>query len=585
METTLDTLLESPDEITFESIVAEERAWKRRDPAGYARHKAEQAAYSTVAKGSTAKGYAEAAALIAKKDADDVAWDIDCALHNWRLAAKAGKRDSVVWTSREKILARASWPGVEPADWDRFQEAARTWLQPWATPEALAYGEQRDYERAVESLEDPRTIDAHLLQRVHDPANIAKIVEKLSEPKVRWLIRNRLHHRKPDLWNLWFPLLHARLFGPPPTKATKAMPPSAQPAIGLVTTRAADVKPRNPVWLWGERIALGKLSLLAGDQGLGKTTILLDIIARITRGAEWPCGEGRAPNGSVIYMGTEDDEADTLVPRLLACGADLSKVHFVRAAKTQDGKGQRSFSLATDLTELGKLIAQIGDVVAVIIDPINSYFGRGADTYKTADVRTVLEPLAEMASRLEVSFIGNSHLGKDAKARNANMRILDSQAITAVSRGINLVVPDPDNKDRQLFIRSKASNAKAGLPALAYTIRSKGVAITDAGDLIYGTCPEWAATRVEITADEAFGRLEKKGRAKPAQDEAEAFIYDILAKGQVDANEVLDAARARCISSATLRLAAQQVGVEHVKLEMKAGWAWKLPAARTPTSF
>jgi putative DNA primase/helicase len=360
-------------------------------------------------------------------------------------------------------------------------------------------------------------------------------------------------------------------------------PPGAEDE--LLVTNAEDVPPTNVEWLWVHRIARGKPNILAGDQGLGKTTLLLDTMARITRGGDWPGGEGRAPKGTVIYLGVEDALDDTIVPRLIAAGADLTRVKFITAAKRADGKGKRSFSLKHDLNHLESLIKKIGDVLLVVIDPLNSYFA-DADTYRTSEVRAILEPMAEMAARLRVTFWGNSHLSKDGKGRSANLRILDSQAITAVARGISLVAPDPSDPDRQLFMRSKGSNSPKGLPALAYVIKEKkDVAKDPKGEPINATYLEWAAATVALSADEVFGQLEQKGRATPAQDGAKAFVSEILANGPQPATEVQDAARARCISSATLRRAQEELGVIHKKVGIgkEAYWTWELPPARAPS--
>jgi hypothetical protein len=110
---------------------------------------------------------------------------------------------------------------------------------------------------------------------------------------------------------------------------------------------------------------------------------------------DWPCGEGRAPFGSVVMLSAEDDIGDTIVPRLIAAEADLHRVHIVRMAQRADGT-KRTFSLLTDLAALRTKIEQIGDVVMVVIDPVTSYLGVGkVNTFQGGDVRGVLMPLTE----------------------------------------------------------------------------------------------------------------------------------------------------------------------------------------------
>jgi AAA domain-containing protein len=113
----------------------------------------------------------------------------------------------------------------------------------------------------------------------------------------------------------------------------------------------------------------------------------------VSQGGEWPCGEGHSPIGSVIILSAEDDAADTIVPRLMAADADCSKVHIVSAVRRDDEKGHRSFNLQFDLPELEKKIAEFGDVLLVIIDPITSYLGK-VDSHKNAEL-----PLCPRATR------------------------------------------------------------------------------------------------------------------------------------------------------------------------------------------
>ena len=119
-----------------------------------------------------------------------------------------------------------------------------------------------------------------------------------------------------------------------------------------------------------------------------------------------------APRGSVIILSAEDGAEDTLIPRLIAAGADRSKIHLIEAVKEEDDKGRRTFNLQTDLQLLEERIAQLGDVQAVIIDPASAYMGRRVDSHNDQAVRTVLAPVAEMASRLGVAIISIMHFNK-----------------------------------------------------------------------------------------------------------------------------------------------------------------------------
>jgi putative DNA primase/helicase len=128
--------------------------------------------------------------------------------------------------------------------------------------------------------------------------------------------------------------------------------PEATCGPALITQCAADVTPEPVEWLWPGRIAIGKLTLIAGEAGLGKSQLSIAMVAAVTTGGEWPCREGRAPQGTVIILSAEDGAADTVVPRLMAAGADRERIQLVSAVR--DEKSRRSFDLSADLALPGE---------------------------------------------------------------------------------------------------------------------------------------------------------------------------------------------------------------------------------------
>ena len=146
-------------------------------------------------------------------------------------------------------------------------------------------------------------------------------------------------------------------------------------ASALVSRCAAEIRPEKIDWLWRGRLARGKHTCIAGEPGTGKSQLTIAVVAAVTTGGEWPCGEGRAPLGNVIILSAEDGAADTIIPRLLAAGADLSRVHVVSAVRNPDGS-RRALNLQHDLDLLEKKIAEVGDVVLVVVDPVSSYLGK-----------------------------------------------------------------------------------------------------------------------------------------------------------------------------------------------------------------
>jgi hypothetical protein len=121
------------------------------------------------------------------------------------------------------------------------------------------------------------------------------------------------------------------------------LPPETTSGTALITQCAADVTPEPVEWLWPGRVALGKLTLIAGEAGLGKSQLSIAIAAAVTTGGDWPCREGRAPQGNVVILSAEDGAADTVVPRLMAAGADRERVQLVSAVR--DEKSRRSVFL------------------------------------------------------------------------------------------------------------------------------------------------------------------------------------------------------------------------------------------------
>jgi AAA domain len=343
---------------------------------------------------------------------------------------------------------------------------------------------------------------------------------------------------------------------------------------GLVVRRASDIEPRAIDWIWQARIARGKHTAIAGEPGTGKSTLICEIIAAVTTGGEWPCSEGRAPIGSVVILSAEDDAEHTLVPRLMAAGANLDRVHIIEAVRPDGGKGVRSFNLQADIERLEKMIAEIGDVMLIDIDPISSYMGK-ADSHKNSEVRGVLEPVSKMAERTGAAVLSITHFSKASAANGVKAlhRFIGSIAFTAAARFAFAVMAAPDDEDRRLFLHVK-NNLAAPPQGLAFRLGQRIVG--DPGKAIVASYVMWDLEPVSITANEALAAEASTSDQKSAQSEAEEFLRDLLASGPVPQKEVKAAAEGAGVAWATVRRAKDRLGIRPHKTGMGGGWLWSL---------
>jgi hypothetical protein len=346
----------------------------------------------------------------------------------------------------------------------------------------------------------------------------------------------------------------------------------------LVISKAADLEMRGVDWLWPDRFARGKFGLIAGLPDMGKGQIAAFLAAAVTAGIELPCREGSAPQGNVIWFNAEDDARDTVLPRLIAAGADPKRVHFVNGARI--GGENKTFSLVTDLPLLRKKIIEIGNVVLVIIDPMSAYLGVGkVDGRSATDVRGVLSPLKDMAEELHVAVIGIAHFNKKDDVKSALLRVSDSIAYVAAARHVYAVLDDPEDKNSKLFVKAK-NNLARDTKALRYGMSVKVVG-RDPKLNVDITAPfiVWHPQHVEITANEAMAAA----GGRTAKREAREFLLERLGAGPAKQNDILDEAKQEGIAEKTLRRAKKDLGVKSSKERGKIDgeWLWELSKKAT----
>ena len=300
----------------------------------------------------------------------------------------------------------------------------------------------------------------------------------------------------------------------------------------LVIQCADEIEPRSVTWLWRGRLALGKQTCIAGEPGTGKSQLLIAIIAAVTTGGEWPCGEGRAPLGHAIILSAEDGAADTIIPRLLAAGADRSRVHIVSAVHNSDGS-RRALNLQHDIDLLEKEIARIGQVLLVGIDPVSSYLGK-TDSHKNSEVRGVLEPLSEMAERTRVAILSVTHFSKAGAGgtTKALHRFIGSIAFTGAPRAAFAVIEDAEHEGRRLFLHVK-NNLAQKPQGLAFRLEQSLV-----GNDILVSHIVWDSEPAAITSDEALAADSAGGETRTAKADCIEFLQALLADGWIEVADI-----------------------------------------------
>lgn len=235
----------------------------------------------------------------------------------------------------------------------------------------------------------------------------------------------------------------------------------------LVVRRYADVEAEEVCWSWRYRLPLGKLAIIDGDPGLGKSLVTLDLAARISRGRPMP-GETEATvePSDVLLLSAEDGPADTIRPRLDALGADTERVHAIVGVTTETN-GEQSVTLPLDLGAL-EATAQKLSARLVVVDPLMAYIGGEVNTRIDHDVRRLLAPLSRLAENVGATVLVVRHLNKSTMG-SALYRGGGSIAFIGAARAGLLVARDPDDPEKRVLAVTKMNLAPEP-PSLSFTI-------------------------------------------------------------------------------------------------------------------
>jgi hypothetical protein len=295
----------------------------------------------------------------------------------------------------------------------------------------------------------------------------------------------------------------------------------ASPVIEPRLVRLADVVAQRTEWIWYRRIARGTINLIDGDPGLGKSLVTLDITARITRGWDMP-PDFRAGNGTpsnVLLIGSEDDLARVVKPRLSELGADMERVFSLTEVLV--GDEEFPIELPTHLPIIEQVVRDNG-ISLVVIDPFLSSVAGEYDSHKDADMRRLQAKVKKSAERTQAAFLEIRHLNKLVNVENAIYRGGGSIGIIGAARSALMVAKHPEDEDKRILARVKG-NLSVDPEALSYSIESDG---EEGWPTI-----KWHGT-VDISADQTLDRKRKKDdQRRTAKDKSDdARVLNALDK-------------------------------------------------------
>jgi hypothetical protein len=258
------------------------------------------------------------------------------------------------------------------------------------------------------------------------------------------------------------------------------------------------------VWLWKNKIPKASMTLFSGPAGVGKTLVLLDIIARYSTGHDWPDKSTNAvEKGEILLLNAEDHVRQSLKPRLIAAGFDQNSVHILDGTilAKDANKKIRSIALASDLELIEAFLRDNPQVGLLVIDPISNYLG-GKNMNSSQEVRSVLTPVRDLAESLGVTVICNSHFNKAKRGDTTALgKIGGASALHEIPRAVWQFGRDDEDKALFHFVCAKG-NDTGNKKGLAYRIggkevRHENVVCYDIGFIVWGD-------EEELDADETF---------------------------------------------------------------------------------
>jgi len=353
----------------------------------------------------------------------------------------------------------------------------------------------------------------------------------------------------------------------------------------IVGIRMSDIRTEKLEWLWPDKIPAGNITLFGGQPGCGKSIVLLDIIARTTTGRDWADGsKNTAGPRDVLLLASEDGEADTIKPRLIAAGADMSRIIVIRRMLLEPpdgdkskGKSKHAFQLSADTSTLKSALKTNSNVALVALDPISAFFG-DCDPNKDKEIRPVMEAIADAMEGAKCAFVGIIHNNKRGDADSIS-KILGASSVVGVARAVWGFGYDADDKTlrHMLLIKGNLSEKRTGMN---YKLVNTAVKLDDGEEDHQPVC-DWQGETDEDADDMLAKKREKakNGGADLKSDAAQTMLLRELGDGWRLLRDLHRIREKEGISESTMKRARYALGVIATK---SAPWMWALPGTSLP---
>ena len=307
----------------------------------------------------------------------------------------------------------------------------------------------------------------------------------------------------------------------------------------------SDVKPTKVEWLWYPYIPYGKITIIQGDPGEGKTTLILNLAALLSKGMKLPESDKETAPINIIYQTAEDGLSDTVKPRLIAANANDDRITVIDESKVE-------LSLTDERLEQAIIETK---AKLVILDPLQAYIGANVDMHRANEIRPVMKHLAEVAQRQQCAVVLIGHLNK-AIGMKSSYRGLGSIDIPASARSVLLVGRIKDNPTVRVMAQIKSSLAPEGEP-IAFELSK------ETGFRFIG--------KYDISIDDLLNGVATTSKL----EQAEKLLRDMLSDGSaIKQKQLQQQAKIRNISERTLNEAKKNVGVKSFRSNNE--WYWKL---------